>query len=293
MYEDLGKVIGDGFEVWKKNLNLALPFILYVAAISVAVVVLAGLAAELITPEIAQLKTLEEQAARMQSHMGDILGALMAFIVLLSMAGSYFIAGAISMAVQAMKEGRSTLASLWSGGKRNFRPMFLIMILSAMTTLAGFVFFLPAAIFWSPSMSPETAAQSPAFVVTIVAGAALFIIYALVITLVLAAAPYAIVVDGLGAIEAIRTSINFFSYNKFDVLVLWLVIEAISVGLGMLGDSTSFTVAQDVQVQPFSLITGLISLVIMTPLSIVWWTRLYMVRTGRLQEVESWTQEVW
>jgi hypothetical protein len=289
MYEDLGKVIGDGFGVWKKNLNLALPFILYVVVIATAVVALAGLVVGLIQPEIAQLKTLEEQASWMQSYLGGILGALMVFMVLLSLAGSYFTAGAVSMAVQTMKEGRSTLATLWSGGRRNFLPMFIIIIISILTILAGFVFFLPAALSWSPSMSPETAAQNHTFVGMIVAGSALFVIYALVITLILAAAPYALVVDDLGAVEAIKTSISFFNYNKLDVMVLWLVVEAISAGLGMLGSSASFTMAQNVQVQPFSLITGLISLLILKPLSIVWWTRLYMVRTGRLHEVESWT----
>lgn len=289
MYEDLGKVIGDGFGIWKKNLNLALPFILYMVVIAMAVVSLAGLIVGLIPPEIAQLKTSEEQIAWMQPYMGGILGALMVFMVVLSLASSYFTAGAISMAIQAMKEGRSTLASMWSGGRRNFLPMFLIIIISLLITLAGFVFFLPAILSWSPSMSPEAAAQNHTFVGMIVAGAALFAIYALVVTLILAAAPYALVVDGLGAVESIKASINFFNYNKFDVMVLWLVVEAISVGLGMLGSSVSFTMAQNVQVQPFSLVTGLISLLALAPLSTVWWTRLYMVRTGRLHEVESWT----
>jgi hypothetical protein len=289
MYQDLGKVIGDGFGIWKKNLNLALPFILYMVVIAMAVVSLAGLIVGLIPPEIAQLKTSEEQIAWMQPYLGGILGALMVFMVVLSLASSYFTAGAISMAIQAMKEGRSTLASMWSGGRRDFLPMFLIIIISLLITLAGFVFFLPAILSWSPSMSPEAAAQNHTFVCMIVAGAALFVIYALVVTLILAAAPYALVVDGLGAVESIKASINFFNYNKFDVMVLWLVVEAISAGLGMLGSSASFTVAQNVQVQPFSLVTGLISLLALAPISTVWWTRLYMARTGMLHEVESWT----
>jgi hypothetical protein len=291
MYEDLGKVISDGFGVWKKNLNLALPFILYVVVIAMAVVALAGLVVGLglIPPEIAQLKTPEELVSWMQSYLGGILGALMVFMVLLSLAGSYFTAGAISMAVQTMKEGRSTLAAMWSGGRKNFLPMFIIIIISILITLAGFVFFLPAALSWPPSMSSETAAQNHTFVGMIVAGSVLFAIYALVITLILAAAPYALVVDGRGVVEAIKTSISFFNNNKFDVMVLWLVVEAISIGLGMLGSSASFTVAQNVQVQPLSLITELISLLVLAPISIMWWTRLYMVRTSRLQEVESWS----
>jgi len=35
--------------------------------------------------------------------------------------------------------------------------------------------------------------------------------------------------------------------------------------------------------QPLSAITGLVNLLVLAPLSNVWWTRLYMSRTGRLK----------
>jgi hypothetical protein len=122
-----------------------------------------------------------------------------------------------------------------------------------------------------------------------VAGILLLIIYALIVSLFLAIVPYALVVDSLGAVEAIKASIRFFRYNKFDVFILWLVILAISLGLQMVGSSVS--TGDAVNFQPLSIVMGLVNLLVLEPLSAVWWTRLYMTRTGRLAERESWPQD--
>jgi len=123
----------------------------------------------------------------------------------------------------------------------------------------------------------------------LIVGFFMFILYALVLSLVLAAAPYALVLEGLGPVRAIRAGIDFFRDNKFDVLILWLVVAALSIALQMIGSSLS--VGDTVTYQPMSLFTGLVNLLVLVPLTNLWWTRLYMDRKGMLKNDE--VKDLW
>jgi hypothetical protein len=92
------------------------------------------------------------------------------------------------------------------------------------------------------------------------------------------------VLEGAGPVQAIRAGIDFFRYNKFDVLILWLVVMALSVVLQMIGSLISS--GNEVAYQLLSLATSLVSLLVLAPLANLWWTRLYMVRKGMLKEEE-------
>ena len=70
-------------------------------------------------------------------------------------------------------------------------------------------------------------------------GLLLFILYVLALSVILITMPYALVVQGLGPMRAVLASINFFRYNKFDVVILWLVVAALSLGLQMIGGTFS------------------------------------------------------
>jgi len=47
--------------------------------------------------------------------------------------------------------------------------------------------------------------------------------------------PYALVVEGLGPISAIKAGIGLFLKNKIDVFLIWLVVMAIWVTIQFLG----------------------------------------------------------
>jgi hypothetical protein len=111
-------------------------------------------------------------------------------------------------------------------------------------------------------------------------GAILLIIYLLVMSLVLATVPYALVVDVLGPIGAVKAGINFFNYNKFDVFILWIIVVAISLGLQMVVSSAAAAGAEVVQ-GTLSILVSVVNVVVIAPLANVWWTRLYMSRTGK------------
>ena len=292
--EEIGKLIGKGFGIWKKNLNLCVPFIfsgfasiLIVAAFFIAMFLAAM---PFLGEDWTHLEDLEDAEVMEGLFAGmdwqDFLPILILFlgmIVVLSLVGSYFNAGAIGMARQALVEGKSRTSAMWSAGRKHFWNMFLLSLIMGLATMAGLIFLLPG-------MGQLTLALSGNLdnlegLGMILAGFMLFILYALILSVILALAPYALVLEGAGPVQAIRAGIDFFRYNKFDVGVLWLVVVALSLGLQMVGGAISD--GQPGQGQPLSAITGMITLLVLAPLSNLWWTRLYMSRKGMLKQDEK------
>ena len=199
-------------------------------------------------------------------------------IVVLSLVEAFFMAGAIGMARQALDKGRADTGAMWSAGRRHFLNMFLYTIVAGLITMAGLVFLLPGIVQISGGQS------EPAALGILAAGLLIFILYAVVLSLALAAAPYALVLDGLGPLQAVRAGIDFFRDNKFDVLILWLVVAALSIALQMIGSSIS--TGNNALYPMTSLVIGLANLLVLVPLSTLWWTRLYMNRKGILKNDE-------
>lgn len=301
--EEIGQLIGKGFGIWKKNLNLCIPYIFSIFA-SILVVIAFFIAIfvaaiPLIGSDPTTFQNIEEmedaQAAeelfdQIQTQLAGldwqallpVLLLSLGMILVLSLVSSYFNAGAIGMARQALEEGRSTISSLWPAGRRHFWNMFLLTILMGLISLAGTIFLLPG-IGQITQAFPEIQ-DSPEGLGILAVGFLLFILYALILSIVLSLAPYALVIESLGPVAALKAGIEFFRYNKFDVLILWLVVVALSLVLQMLG--SSFSMGESAAFQPLSAITTLVSLLVLAPLANLWWTRLYMNRKGMLNEEE-------
>lgn len=221
--EDVGDLIGRGFGTWRQNLNLCLPFLLsFVLSMLVVVLILASFAASLVPLESlnsTSVEKMQDLLPALEPALKEALPALLlAFtllILLLFLVSAFFTAGAIGMAVQALETGRATTGAMWSAGRKHFVNMFLTSILMGIITMAGMIFLLPGIVLLPRPLQPEPQALGALLI-----GLVLLIIYALAMSLILALAPYALVVESLGPVRAVRASVNFFSYNKFDVLVL-------------------------------------------------------------------------
>ena len=287
--EEIGEMIGKGFGVWRSNLNLCIPFLLsifftllifvfFLAAFSLAFQPTEGM----IDTMLQNLENIQEPA-QIQGSLGNLeMGTILliaalffALVVLLSLVDSFFTAGAIGMARQALEKGKSDTDAMWSAGKKHLFKMFLATLLTGLFILAGLIFLLPA-------LAQGFQLQQADLQTTglMAAGLLMFILYVLALSVILVAVPYALVVDGLGPVQAILAAIRFFRYNKFDVVVLWLVVSALSMGLQMIGGA--FSTGEGAGGEPLSLITGVVSLLVLAPLSNLWWTRLYMNRKGIL-----------
>jgi len=277
--EEIGAIIGKGFSTWRDNLNLCIPFLLSTALSFLAMMpILTALAAALGPGQVLNYTSLENGQnllAEMAGSLPSLIAAAALSFLMLSLFSAFFTAGAIGMARVALETGKATTDAMWSSGKKHFARMFLVSILMGLAVVVGIVFLLPGLALLPRPLQPE-----PQAVGLLVIGSILFVLYALIVSLVLAVAPYALVVDSTGAVKAMQASIDFFKYNKFDIFILWLVVVALSLGMQMIG---SLSVGENAGFQTLSVITGLVNVLILAPLSAVWWTRLYMVRKGMLK----------
>jgi len=294
--ESINELLGRGFSLWRDNLNLCLPHLLgfffslmalfagLMAVIFSGLLPLEGLN-ETALQEMQYVEDMEEMQVfwdQMEEHLAslqssDILqmaSAILAIFVLIALVDAFFAAGGIGMARQALETGRSSASAMWSAGRRHFLAMFLAELLMTFIILMGILLLLPL-----------LGSGLEKLGLLAVALALIAIFYALALTIILSTMPYALVLEDLSPLRALRASIDFFRYNKFDVGVLWLVVLALSLGLQMVSGAISS--GQPGQGQPLSAITGMISLLVLAPLSNLWWTRLYMSRKGMLKQDEK------
>jgi hypothetical protein len=290
MYEEMGKLLGRGFDAWKHNLNLCIPFLLSIVASMVAMV--PTLAAMYVAIAPVQGDLSEGQAVDLITRsLPTLIPALAVSILLALVAGAFFQAGAIGMAKQAITEGRATTGTMWSEGRKHFKSMLLATVITGLISAAGLVFLIPGitALPRDILTNPDVITSLGETTIGIIAGGViLLIIYSLLLSLLLAVVSYALVVDDLGAVQAIKASIRFFGYNRFDVFLMWVIVLAISLGLQMLSGSTAGSEGSAAYAA-LSTITGFISIFVLAPLFTIWWTRLYMTRTRTLEEkVDKW-----
>jgi len=288
MMEDIGELLRRGFSVWKGNLILCLPFLLS-TVISMLILLAFMMGIFLILMPQGALSSMAFEDAKnvtvMQGQMEELLKGLGAdqlalavlffigIMLLILMVDAFFSAGAIGMARQALETGKADTSAMWSSGRRHFWNLFLATLLTWLITLAGLIFLLPAL-----AISPDPLAADAGVVGILAAGLLLFLLYALAVSIALIAMPYALVTEDMGPFSALQSALKFFRYNKFDVAVLWLIAVALSAALQMAGGAAGDGAGG----QPLSLIASLANLVVLAPLSCIWWTRLYMNRNGML-----------
>jgi len=289
MYEDIGTLIKRGFETWKRNLNLAIPFVLMIAAIMLLAVIMAFLVLyPLITtsPDVlsnaGNVEDPQQLIDLLQSvtNIGLLVAVVLLGILIMSLMASFFTAGAIGMAKEATETGRTTLKDMWASGKRNYLGLFLAEVLMMIIVFAGLVVLsLP----FISDLAAGVESGDPEFG-PLVLWIILIIAYGLLISVALAMVPYALVVEGLGPVGAIKAGIGFFWSNKMDVFLIWLVVLAVSMAIQFVGVPFS---GSETASAIFSMVSGIVSVLVISPLTTVWWTRLYMTRAGKISEVEA------
>lgn len=74
------------------------------------------------------------------------------------------------------------------------------------------------------------------------------------------------IIGDMGAIESIKTGFRRFMSYKLAVFLLWLIGLVVSIITGSFG------------VIPYigGLISALLSVIVIEPLTVIWWSRLYL-----------------
>ncbi len=276
MPEDLGKIIGKGFETYRKNLNLGIPFLLDAIITGLLAIIMVGV---LLFSIISSSTTLEHASPErviltmlsiIHKHLLEIMISIIVYILISLFISSFFTAGAIGMAKQAIETGKSELSFMIEEGKRNVVNLFLAEILVGLLYLVGIVFLVPGAmkIDINNLLPPKLDA-----ILLLIAGILIWVIYSLILSVVLAMYRYALVVSHLPPIEGILAGVRFFSRHKLDVFILWLIALSMAVVLMIAVQIMNLIPVLKV-ISPF--ISLFISTLIIAPLTTVWWVYLFI-----------------
>ncbi|HJH31199.1 MAG TPA: hypothetical protein C5S50_03210 [Methanosarcinaceae archaeon] len=290
MQQDIGTIISKGFKTWTRNLNISLPFILnFGITVLIALVAFVVFIVVLVVPKLSSMNIdpkniLPEQMLGILSsvvvdHMILIIAGFVIIMVLMMFIQSYFIAGAIGMSKVAMETGDTHLKDMYHYGNKNAVNLFWINVLITLITFAGIIFVVPGVLVMEDlnmflSNTEETVASSILFIV----GFLVWILYIIIVTIILSIVNYALVVENLDPISALETGFRFFMSNKFDILLMWLVLIAISIFIEIIGIGINLVPVLSIL---WIFIDIIISIAVIPPLTTVWWTRLYLSRTGR------------
>jgi hypothetical protein len=282
MVEDLGSVIEKGVETWKKNLSICLPFVFSSILTSVVAIIIIGGAILAAVPSllslIPYLKKPDEippylispLLPQLLQSIGIIAAAVILVVILGLLIYAFFTAGAIGMAKEAAEKGRTSLSEMTDYGRRKFISLLFADIIVGLIALAGVVFVIPGVLYILPyitslsEMPPEVVLPAIAIVGS---GFMIMYIYIIIVTILFALPRYAVVIDDLGAVEGVKRGFNFFMSHKLDVFLLWLVVLAIGVVAGFILGSIPY-IGQ--------LISMIVSVIVIQPLTVIWWSRLYL-----------------
>lgn len=287
MTEDLGTNIRNGFETWKKNLGICLPFVFSWILSSIVVVVILGVAVLATLPAlVSNLDAFEElpqelifqQLPVLFQNLGIILIAVAIAILVSMLIEAFFWAGAIGMAKEAITTGHTDLSQMIDYGKRKYVSLFVTNLIIGLLSLVGLVFLVPGILALLPKLS-RLSALSEGEVLTLIAlfgvGFLVFIIYTIIISILFALPRYVVVISDVGAVDGIKTGLRCFMRNKLAVFLLWLVLVAVNIL------ATAFGTIPHIG----GIVMLLLLMVVVLPLTVIWWSRLYlsMVETPGLE----------
>jgi len=291
MTENLENIITKGFHSWTRNLNICIPLLTnYV--IQFTVMFFAAIAAMLLffgqdLSGIASMTEDELFDLMSVSIMGNLTGVIIiAFLVFLIVVlfDAYFFAGAVGMSKNATAKGDTSIADMFNAGSSNFINIFLANFLIMLMKIAGIIFVVPGAILTKNYMEVIESTQFTSGILLLLMGIVIWIIYLLILNVVLAIVLYSIVIERIGAMDGIIRGYDFFMENKLSVFALWLVIVAVSTAVAVVlffAGEVIALIGSDGLNMIWSLGSQVLILVTVQPLIMIWWIRLYMVRTGK------------
>ncbi|HIH75180.1 MAG TPA: hypothetical protein HA306_08455 [Methanosarcina sp.] len=286
MYEDFGTILNRGFKTWVRNLNICIPFVLNFFVSLVLSVVFIGIIGALLFAsgsgnviDPTSISDEELYSILWEGFKDNIFGSLALILVfsLLSMfLQAFFNAGAIGMAKKASETGDTVFSDMLKAGSKNAFRLFLTSLMIALILLAGIIFIVPGAIMIGDLNilieNPEVPVQGMGLLGI---GVLLWGIYLIVINILLSLASYALVIDELDPLDALKKGYEFFRSNKFDVFFIWII----SVGLAFINGFVGEILGTESIL--ISGITYFVPIFILQPLTAILWTRLYMVGEGK------------
>ncbi|NQE45796.1 hypothetical protein C5S31_07265 [ANME-1 cluster archaeon GoMg2] len=264
MAETIVSIIIEGFGTWKKNLNICLPFVFSSVLTFVAAIIVIG-SATLLTddPLFVGIHYFTQTAEippdiipQLQLQFLLSMGAIIIAVLLGLIINAFFIAGAIGMAKEAIERGKTNLSDMADYGRQKFISLLFANIIVGLIILAGVAFLIPGMLSIIPDMT------LPKLVM---------LVYMVLVSIMFVLVPFAVVIGNFGAIEGVKKGFKLYRTHKLDVFLLGLIVLLIGLVMGLV---TGFipVVGQ--------LINIAVSVFIILPLTVLWWTKFYMCVTA-------------
>jgi hypothetical protein len=298
MTETLEKIITKGFNTWIKNLNICIPLVInYVITLLIEtfaiVIIIVGILGININDEM--LFTSNEEVIELFLSSVDenlVFIAILAvlYIIITMLTSSYFSAGAIGMCQSATSRGDTTIEDMISAGNKNFIHVFMANLLIGLMVLAGIVFMVPGGLLIGNNIDTIEAGQLGLGIIFFIMGLFIWVIYIIILSVILSMVMYAIIIERIGALEGIHKGYQFFMDNKLSVIFIWLISIIITFTIG----SIFFVIGQILTLTGiiglnmiWSLGSSLVIITTIRPMIMVWWTRLYIVKTGKSPYIDD------
>ena len=290
--ERISEVLRNGAYTWKQNPVLCAPFVLdIIFKFIFVVIVLAGLASVIGTglfkeigsgivgfmqasqtpgePSLEAIEAVFEVYQLAVPFTGVFIVAFITLVIGGALISAFFEAGAVGMAKNATMTGTTRMNDLFWYGRRSAVSLFFANVVIVLIILAGIVFLVPGILLLDASGGSGMA------IAVLFIGIILWMGYLLALSIGLAPVTYALVIDNKGPIEGIEKGWRFFSGHKLDVFLMWFLMFAIFLSLGMIGQVFYMN---PVTAAIWQFVSMLINICILMPLITVWWTRLYLSR---------------
>ncbi|HUV03164.1 MAG TPA: hypothetical protein VMW67_06980 [Desulfobacteria bacterium] len=287
MVEELGNILRNGFETWKKNLNICLPFVFsLLLTLIVMFLVIGGALVTVIGPVLPSLtpsltgtpgeippEIVQQLQPLLLQNIDILVAAVIIAGILVLLITTFFSAGAIGMANEATKKGRTSLSDMTDYGARKFVSLLGANLIVVLIAFAGVIFLIPGLVPLLPAISTSQTpsdATNMAAIAMLGLGFLVMAFYLLIISIIFAISPYAVVTGNLGAVDGVKRGFHFFMAHKVEVFLLWLVVLVIAVVAGIILGNIPY-IGQ--------LLSMAISVIIIEPLTVIWWSRLYLSGT--------------
>ncbi len=279
MTEDIGDIISKGFDTWKNNLNICLPFVFSMVITSALLIIIIGSAVFVTIPSLVPFFSnpseiepgpILDLLPKIFQSMGIIITAAIIAIILSLFVNAFFTSGAIGMAKEATKSGKTNLTDMKEYGTKKFISLFSSNIIIGLITFAGVIFLIPGILYILPNLSsfpnlPPDDVLIAAIPLLGLGFLAMFI-HMIVISLIFFPSQFAIVIDDLGAIQGVKKGFRFFMDHKIDAFLLFIIMGAVMMVPGLFGSIPHVG----------GILSLAISVIVIQPLVIIWWSRLYL-----------------
>ncbi len=298
MTETLEKIITKGFNTWIKNLNICIPLVIdYVVTLLIEifaiVIIIFGILGININDEMvftSNEEVIELFLSSVDENLVFIAILAVLYIIITMLTSSYFSAGAIGMCQSATSRGDTTIEDMISAGNKNFIHVFMANLLIGLMVLAGIVFMVPGGLLIGNNIDTIEAGQLGLGIIFFIMGLFIWVIYIIILSVILSMVMYAIIIERIGALKGIHKGYQFFMDNKLSVIFIWLISIIITFTIG----SIFFVIGQILTLTGivglnmiWSLGSSLIIITTIRPMIMVWWTRLYIVKTGKSPYIDD------